>query len=99
MIFLKKILLFFFMQILDEGLVMDISTSTIKIVLQLRQEGPKSLVEYVAKIQKDIKGKYQLMKQFVTLITMIHVGPSSCYSGISSLIDDIDQEELRKSFQ
>ena len=87
------------MQLLDEGSVMDISSSTIKICIQLRQEGPKSLVQYVAKIQKDIKGKYQLMKQFVSLITMIHVSPSSCYSGISSLVDDIDQEELRKSFQ
>ena len=87
------------MQQLDEGLVMDSSTSSVKIFIQLRQEGPKSLVQYVAKIQKDIKGKYLLMKQFVSLITMIHVSPNSCYSGISSLIDDIDQEELRKSFQ
>ena len=58
----------------------------------------KQIVCFDAKIRKDHNDKNVLNRQFVNLVAMIHAG-STTVCGVSSLVDDVKQEELQKALR
>ena len=73
-------------------------TSSLQIFIQINGAETKQIVCFDAKIRKDHNDKNVLNRQFVNLVAMIHAG-STTVCGVSSLVDDVKQEELQKALR